>query len=787
MNKVILLVLFVPAMVHGQITENFESGIGPGWIQSPEGHWIAEEANSISGNLSLHHNFDNQESGNDMTGFELQNLHPADNDTKWSFKIRYGCDPSSTNNWVLFLMSDCMPDSTTEAKACNGYVVGLNQTGYDDTLKLWKIRNGKYYDVVRSHLNWQNDIGTSDPVMISAERSPSGQWSLMVYNASDSLMDFSFGSDIELFYPGWLIISYKYTASRDRLLWFDDLIIDGAFYEDTTSSSLTPYLPCAGDVVITEIMADPLPAVSLPGKEYLEIANLSDNSLDLSNWFLTDNRQKYYFPESKAEPGEYIIVCSYVDAGLFKDYGKTIGLKSFPALTDNGKILALCDGSGNLIHGVEYSSGWYGDELKSGGGWSLEIIDPESPFYDENNWQASVSRDGGTPGTPNSVSGRNPDNHFEGIKNVFPVDSLTVTIRLSETVTEFESLEMPVKINDDPVSGLFPDDPLYRGFKVIPGRPLYPGTIFSLIIDPATKDFAGNLIERNEFRFGIPETARRGDILFNELLFNPVYGEPDFIEFYNASSRIIDASRLIIVSVNDETRDTSSSVSVSDEGCCILPGDYYVITKDRKKVTDRFFTCDPTKVFEVSALPSMPDDEGHLVLFNRELEKIDEVFYKEEMQYSLLQQNEGVSLEKVRPESVSSEKSNWHSASESAGWGTPGVINSVYAPEPVINSQLAFSSTRITPDNDGFEDFLMIDMHFPGYGNIVSVYVFDETGNFVKRVADNMLAGPGASVVWDGTDESGRIVPRGIYIILISVFDETGKTGKWKKVCSVIR
>jgi hypothetical protein len=559
---------------------------------------------------------------------------------------------------------------------------------------------------------------------------------------------------------------------------------EGQWYTES-SNALSEAGP--GDIIISEIMADPLPVVSLPGKEYIEIHNRTGFTFNTKGWSLSDGKTSCTFPERIILPGAFMILCQLQDTALFNSYGKTTGLKSFPALTDGGKILFIRDKASKLIHGIEYSSDWYGDALKNDGGWSLEIIDTDYPFYQEGNWHASVSKEGGTPGRLNSVSNENPDNIFSGIENVFPVDSKNISIKFSETIIDLDKNIKYIEIKDSEISSLFPADPLMREYTAILWEPLQNGRIYILTAGNEITDFAGNRMQRNTFRFGIPEPVQKGDILFNELLFNPFSGEPDFIEFYNTSKRIIDASDLILVSVNDKLKDTSSVVFVSAEKRCILPGDYYAATTDKKSLLERFSSSDPDMVFEVPYLPSMPDDNGHLILYDRKLMKIDEVFYDEDMHYSLLSRNEGISLEKIRTNGLSADRSQWHSASGVSGWGTPGVPNSVLSEEPENSDKVVFSSTRITPDNDGNEDFLVIDFTLTGTGNVISITVFDETGSFVKKLTDNQLAGPAASIVWNATAKDEKLVSTGIYIILISVFDDSGKIHKWKKVCTVIR
>ena len=83
-------------------------------------------------------------------------------------------------------------------------------------------------------------------------------------------------------------------------------------------------------------------------------------------------------------------------------------------------------------------------------------------------------------------------------------------------------------------------------------------------------------------------------------------------------------------------------------------------------------------ILELSSLPSFPDDEGVVVALKFQGIVEDELAYKDDWQFDLLHDKAGVSLERIDPKAPTQERSNWHSASSTAGNGTPGYENSQY-------------------------------------------------------------------------------------------------------------
>ncbi len=181
--------------------------------------------------------------------------------------------------------------------------------------------------------------------------------------------------------------------------------------ESRSFSYVRPVIALPGDMRITEILASYSPAIELPESEYFEIYNTSAKTFNLIGWKYSDaTTSAGTFPAFTLAPGTYVIVCRAADTLEFQPFGKVVGLRTFPSLNDDGDAVELYDQTGKLLDKVNFTPAWYRDAKKAAGGWSLEIIDLQTPCVSGNNWVASTNPAGGTPGKENAVKASNPDN-----------------------------------------------------------------------------------------------------------------------------------------------------------------------------------------------------------------------------------------------------------------------------------------------------------------------------------------------------------------------------------------
>ncbi len=872
MRKIILLFMMIPGMVYAQVIyEDFESGLSENWIQSPANRWETDSLQTMSGIFSLHHSFDNHESGCDRIGIMISGLQPAASETTWSFKVKHSYNPSSANNWSFFLVSDESPSGMLPGGTVSGYALGVNLSGYNDTLCLWKIVNGNLSVVATTSLNWQNDIGVDSVASLTVKRAVEGNWEVFITDKTGSQVLIGTGADPELFYSGWTGILYEYSSSQDRKLWVDDIFIEGYIEMDNQAPSVdTAYfcgrntltlkfneclahilsidnctlwpgnimpeniiysndaymlefepelankmyyrleindlcdlsgncrdiiidsLPLAipewNDIIISEIMFDPDPPARLPPYEFLELYNTSSFDLNINGFILQVGGDDYILKGGYFDSGEYLLVTNESDMHSFTCYGEVVYTESKFNLDNTRDRIVILNSSGSVLHGIDYDIEWYSNQLKKYGGWSLEMIDPSYPFAGQVNWSGSTDRRGGTPGSTNSVNGYNPDLEQPVLVNIFPITNTDIHLEFSETMDKKVMETGSWSFGDNTVGQIYLSDSLIKTVNVELIDSLVMGTIYEINAVDYITDQADNSLIIKDKRFGLPQMTEEQDLLFNEILFDPLPGGAEFIELFNQSDKIIDLSDHFVVSYNSETSDTGKIVWLSEEQRCLMPGDYYVITTDQQDIVNTYTSCDPDRIYELVTLPSMPDKRGGLLLFNRSLLLIDKMNYSDDMHYSLLAVTNGVSLERIDTNIPGNDENNWRSASGLEGYATPGVVNSCgNGTESVIsNEDMTLSSRRISPDNDGWEDILEINLNLPGEDNIIEIEVYNDMGYPVRNLASNLTSGHSSIILWDGCDNQGYPLREGIYIICTKIISPGRSPVVLKGVCAVV-
>jgi Lamin Tail Domain len=543
------------------------------------------------------------------------------------------------------------------------------------------------------------------------------------------------------------------------------------------------------DVVIDELMADPTPPVGLPNNEWIELKNTSTGAIDLQNWRIGDaTGQSGPMPAFNLQPDSFVIICTGSAVATMSAFGHAIPVTSFPSLDNDGDLIFLKAADGKIIHAVNYTSAWYHNEVKKEGGWTLEMRDTKIPCAGSSNWKASVDLAGGTPGKKNSIDAVNNDQTVPRLRRAFTTNNTTIVLVYDEPV---DSLNGATTANYSIDGGLTIASaitlaPLFNQVQIITNNPLSANTVYTITANNIT-DCGGHVIGMaNKTRVGLPVDATVGELIINEILFNPRSDGFDYIEFYNNSHKIFDASKLYIADRNSSNIISSIAV-LSAIPFYIFPGDYIVETEDADNLAMQYLVKNPDNILTVSSPPSFPDDAGDVILLNLQGQVTDEVKYHDDWQFKLIDNAEGVALERIDPNGPSQDETNWHSAASTAGYGTPTYKNSQYKLLQTVNAAIEVSPKIFSPDNDGRDDIASIQYRVTEPGYTANITIFDAAGRPVRNLVSNGTLGLTGYWNWDGLNDKGLKLPVGTYIVFTEIFNLQGKTKQFKNTLVLAR
>jgi hypothetical protein len=162
--------------------------------------------------------------------------------------------------------------------------------------------------------------------------------------------------------------------------------------------------------------------------------------------------------------------------------------------------------------------------------------------------------------------------------------------------------------------------------------------------------------------------------------------------------------------------------------------------------------------------------------------------YTDEMHYALLNNPEGISLERLNLMVSGMESSNWHSAAtpgrNATGFGgTPTYENSQKNTIGISNNEWERTPEIFSPDNDGFEDYLQLNYQLAQAGYTANILIYNAKGQKVLNLRNNIFLETQGQITWDGTDDDGNKANMGIYVIYIEMFNLNGDVEHFKLSC----
>ena len=583
------------------------------------------------------------------------------------------------------------------------------------------------------------------------------------------------------------------------ILSFSNQILEGVDYtltinllQDVSGNTVenvqytfTHYNIHENDVVINEIMADPEPSVGLPAYEYVELYNITDHAINLKDWtFVIGTSEKVITQDIDIQADGYLILCKEDAVPYLSDYGECVGFETF-SIPNSGSLFFVYEFHKFLVFELAFDKAWYRDSEKSDGGWSLEQIDPHSPCLEAANWRASCDYRGGTPGARNSVDGEvfiAPDIDYINVLSDTNIEVVFNQKMLSSSLGNTDSYTI-VEFNAHPYLAT-PSQDNKKSVTLVFQQQLLDNRLYKLLVFGSQNCAGVPVLDGCSHAFGLPGNAVGGDVVINELLFDPISPATDYVELYNKSDKILNISdfKLGMIKETFPNPPDTTIKTITAENRQIMPQQYVLLTTTPDEI-GRQYECETRNFLGMSSFPSYPNSGAAAVLYFRDT-IIDMMRYSEDLHYPLLTVTKGVSLERVSPDISSLDPDNWHSAAAPL-YGTPGYRNSVFVDNPENTATVDMIPPVFSPDGDGFDDVTTVNLSDFDVGYTAKITVFDSQGRFVRDLVNCQSIANQSRFVWNGCDDNGRVVPAGIYVVFVEVFDTQGNIKRFKKAVVV--
>ncbi len=665
-----------------------------------------------------------------------------------SLDIRYGSGTGSAARWILddFEFGDIETDETPPSV--------IEVKGFDSNSLL--VQFSEKVDPVFSIITLAYELDGDNPDEILLK--------------NDSLVVITFGQNLEH------ARSYDFVVRQ-----IPDL--EGNFLQDTTINftfSDPTDIP-AKSMVINEIMPAPRADQDLPNVEYIEIFHAGDYEFRLEGLKLSNSRSETVLGEYWINPGEFLILAQENQAFQFREFGNVLPVKSWPTLLNSGDQISLKSTEGVVIDRISYTtSSWGGSEFANGG-YSLEVPNPF--FFCENSLllKPSVSDLKGTPGSQNSIFDPAVEVEAPELQSAFFKDSLSIFLTFSSPILpnlKVENLLLDPVMEIDSLT--YPSAVEVQIYLKTPAQPnqVYLFTLRGL------EDCFGNEINDQSIEIILPESPKAGDLVINEVLFNPRTGDPKFVEIKNSSQSFLNMEGWGLANINS-SGNVDQIRLFGSQGLILPPESYLAITTDVNALKRSYPKSAQGSFLQITSLPSYPIGGGTVVLVDSKGQIAESFKYDEDLHHPLLRDPKGVSLERISEASPASVNSNWQSASGTEDFATPGKKNSQSLEVEFEAELIQIDPEIFDPEGSSGSAFTSIRYQLNEPGWIGTFKIYSSAGQLIQTLAQNQILGTEGLLTWSGTDSTGRLVRAGYYVLVAELYEQNGGVKVIKKTIVV--
>jgi gliding motility-associated-like protein len=204
-----------------------------------------------------------------------------------------------------------------------------------------------------------------------------------------------------------VLFAQNFESSKENFFTLETIEDCAGNSSSLNASFILPDIPEPNDVVINEILFDPLTG----GSDYVEVYNRSEKVVDLFGWQFANiagdsiANKKTINKHFILRPGQYVAVSKDTlnVQNNYPNHEKGRFIKSdLPSYNNDSGTVILISGV-HILDRVSYSAKWHFALMDSDDGKSLERINANDPSQIADNWHtASEAMLFGTPGRENS-------------------------------------------------------------------------------------------------------------------------------------------------------------------------------------------------------------------------------------------------------------------------------------------------------------------------------------------------------------------------------------------------